>query len=112
VDVLAKKYCRGKDFWRWIELIAALKAKKKSEWIQITQAMPLLIYLRRLTAGTDCRIWERQHPPMKTDKGFCSKRFAHATLKYEIAVDSHRSQIIWINHYGSSRAERGAAMKH
>jgi hypothetical protein len=25
---IAEKYCRGKDFWRWVGLIAALKAKK------------------------------------------------------------------------------------
>jgi hypothetical protein len=33
-------------------------------------------------------IWERQHL-MKIDKGFCSKTFAHAALKYKIAVDIH-----------------------
>lgn len=47
--------------------------------------------------GTDFKIWEPKHPTFPIDKGYCSHKFNHAAVKYEIVLAVKHSKCVLIN---------------
>lgn len=46
---------------------------------------------------TDCKVWEVKHHTFPIDRGYCSQKFNHAGLKYELAVAVFHDNIVWVN---------------
>lgn len=100
-DVLAdnfnmcEKYARGKKLWKWVAKIAALKGKK-IVWNPEFEDEKSAIFIISID-GTDFRIWETKHATLPIDRGIFSKKFNHGAVKYEIAIDVNKAQVVWIN---------------
>jgi hypothetical protein len=85
---------QGENLWRWVRMIAALKAKKivwPEEEYNNQNSQKFIISVVR----TDFKVWERKHPTMPYDKGQYSRKFNHGTFKYEIAMDIYQSKDVW-----------------
>jgi hypothetical protein len=92
---ICERYVRGENLWRWIRMIAKLKAKK-IVWNQSLDDPNSQIFIVTVD-GTDFKVWEKKHPTLPIDKAQYSHKFNHGALKYEIAVDVYRSKIVWIS---------------
>lgn len=87
---------QGENLWRWVRMIAALKAIK-IVWPEEDYNNPNgPIYIISVD-GTDFKVWEKKHPTMTIDKGQYSHKFNHGALKYEIAIDVYRCKVVWIS---------------
>ena len=47
--------------------------------------------------GVDFKCWEKSSPEFNIDRGQYSVKHNHGALKYEIAIDSYTSKVVWIN---------------
>jgi hypothetical protein len=93
---VCERTVQGENLWRWVRMIAALKATKivwPAEEYNDPNSQIFIISVD----GTDFKVWERKHPMMPYDKGHYSHKFNHGALKYEIAMDVYRSKVVWIS---------------
>jgi hypothetical protein len=90
---VCETYAQGQTLWRWIGKIAAMKAKKII-WPTNHQWSEKFIVS---VDGTDFKIWEPKHPTLPIDKGYCSHKFNHAAVKYEIVLSVNQSKCVLIN---------------
>ena len=47
--------------------------------------------------GVDFKVWEKKHPTLPYDRGQYSHKYNYGTLKYEVAIDTQTSKVVWIN---------------
>ena len=90
-----KRYVEGENLWIWVRAIAKLKALK-IVWPEDDYNDPNRIYIVTVD-GVDFKVWEKQHPEFPYDKGQYSHKHNHGALKYEIAIDTVTSKVVWIN---------------
>jgi hypothetical protein len=92
---VCERYCRGEPLWHWVKKIQALK-ERKIRWdpgLGDPDSSPFIGTID----GTDCKIWEPKHPTMNLDKTYCSQKFKHAGLKYELVMSLLDGRCMWIN---------------
>jgi hypothetical protein len=87
---------QGKNLWRWVRRLATLKGIK-IVWTEDEYNNPESQTFIILVDGTDSKVWERKHATMTVDKDQYSYKFNHGGLKYEIAIDVNRAQVVWIS---------------
>lgn len=92
---ICERYARGEPVWKWIKKIAALKAKK-IVWDDSLNDPNTEIFIV-LVDGVDFRMWEKKHPTLPIDRGYCSKKFNHCGAKYELCMSIFRPKCVWIN---------------
>jgi hypothetical protein len=92
---IAERDAQGKQLWRWVSMLADLKALK-IVWHRGLDDPNRPIFIV-LVDGTDFKVWEKKHPHLSIDKGQYSHKFNHGALKYEIAIDLWTSRVVWIN---------------
>ena len=90
-----EKFMKGKDLWKWVGKIAALKAIK-IKWPDRFDDPDSEIFIITVD-GTDCRIWEPKHPTLSVDKSYYSHKFESAALRYELAISVQGSKLVWMN---------------
>jgi hypothetical protein len=88
-------YCRGETLWKWVGKIAALK-EKKIVWDARLDSVDSEVFIVTVD-GTDFRMWEKKHNLLPMDKGYCSHKYRHCAVKYEIAVSIFKSKCVWIS---------------
>ena len=93
---VCERTVQGENMWRWVRMIAALKATK-IVWPEEEYNDPNSQIFIISVDGTDFKVWERKHPMMPYHKGHYSHKFNHGALKYEIAMDVYRSKVVWIS---------------
>lgn len=81
--------------WKWIGKISALSASAVV-WDDRLDNPEAEIFVVTVD-GTDFRIWEPKHPAFPMDKSYCSHKYKHAALRYEIAISIHTGKVVWIN---------------
>jgi hypothetical protein len=84
-------YCTGKELWKWVKRIAALKPKK-IVWDENIEGKIFLITVD----GTDFKVHETRHPTLPRDNGMCSHKMKHAAAKYEVALSVHEPKCVHI----------------
>jgi hypothetical protein len=92
---ICERNSRGEPLWRWVRMIAALKAKK-IVWDESLDDPSSQVFIVTVD-GTDFKVWGKKHPHFTIDKGQYSQKFNHGALKYEIAIDVYRSKVVWIS---------------
>jgi hypothetical protein len=92
---IGERDARGKELWRWVEMIAQLK-EKKIVWDKNLDDPDSTVFIVSVD-GTDFKVWEKKHPHFSIDKGQYSHKFNHGGLKYEIAIDVFRCRVVWIS---------------
>ena len=92
---LGEKSCRGKELWKWIFRIAALK-ELKVVWTDSLNNPSTSIFIVTVD-GTDFRTWEPKHPLFPVDCSYCSHKYKHAALLYEIAISIFTGQVVWVS---------------
>lgn len=92
---ICERYSRGENIWKWVRKVASLK-QLKIKWRNNLDSAHSETFILSLD-GTDFRVSEPKHPTMNIDKTQCSKKFAHAALKYELAICVFHSCLVWIN---------------
>ena len=93
---IAEKLTRGDPLWKWIRKIESL-LPEKIKWLPRLDDPNCEAFIVTID-GVDCRTWEsRRHPTFNIDRRLYSKKFAHAALKYEIAVAIFEDKIVWVN---------------
>jgi hypothetical protein len=93
---VCEREVQGHNLWRWVTMIAALKANK-IVWPEAEFNDPAGHIFIISVDGTDFRVWEKKHPTFTIDRQQCSHKFKHGALKYEIAIDIYRAKIVWIS---------------
>jgi hypothetical protein len=87
-------YCQGKQFWLWVERIAAL-AKKKIKWdprLDSSSTQKFAIS----SDGVDFKLWERQHELYPYDSQAMSHKFRSCAAKYIIALSVYEPKCVFI----------------
>jgi hypothetical protein len=92
---ICERNVRGEPLWRWLRMIAALKAKK-IVWDKSLDDPKSQVFILTVD-GTDYKVWEKKHPHFTIDKKQYSQKYNHGALKYEIAIDVYRSIVVWIS---------------
>jgi hypothetical protein len=92
---ICERKARGEPLWRWVRMLAKLKAKK-FVWDASLDDPNSQVFIVSVD-GTDFKVWEKKHPTLPIDKGQYSHKFNHGALKYEIAIDIYRSKVVWIS---------------
>jgi hypothetical protein len=69
--------CMGKELWKWVKRIAALKSKK-IVWDENIAGME--IFLSSID-GTDFKVNEPRHPTLPRDNSMCSHKMKHAAAR-------------------------------
>lgn len=92
---VCEKYARGQSLWKWIGKIAAMKAKK-IVWPANFNSQETERFIVSVD-GTDFKIWEPKHPTLPIDRRYCSHKFNHAAVKYEIVLSVKQSKCVLIN---------------
>lgn len=87
-------YCQGKQFWRWVEYIAAL-TEKKIIWdrrldIKSTEKFAIS------SDGVDFKLWERKHELYPYDSQAMSHKFKSCAAKYIIALSVYQPKCVFI----------------
>ena len=87
---------QSKRFWNMLEKICNLK-KEKIVWPAArfkAEGSPKIPFSLDCV---DCRIREPKHPRYNIDKGYSSHKFKKSGLRYELAIELHQSNLVWIN---------------
>jgi hypothetical protein len=92
---VCERYCRGEHVWKWVERIAAMKAKKIVWDANLANPKNLEIFAIT-TDGTDFKTHEPKHPSLPRDNTACSKKVNSAAVKYEVALAVHRAKVVHI----------------
>ena len=100
---VCERLCRGEPIWRWVKKIQALKITTIT-WDPRLDSSDTEIFIMSVD-GTDFRIWEPKHPTLPIDTGYCSHKFKHAALKYEVAISVATGRCVWIS--GPHRGGKG-----
>jgi hypothetical protein len=87
---------KGVGLWKWVYVIAQL-TKKSFVWPTDKYGNPNGRIFIVSVDGVDFRVWEKKHPTYNIDRGQYSHKFKHGALKYEIAIDTYHSRVVWIN---------------
>ena len=100
-EMIANTFCMSvnsvRNMWVWVEKIAALK-EIKIVWPQEEFMRADTAKLAFTVDCVDCHIREPSfHPNYNIDKSYSSHKFKKAGLRYELALDIHKSRLIWIN---------------
>ena len=66
---ICERYSRGEPLWKWVQTIAAMKAKK-IVWDGSLNATNTEIFVVSID-GVDFRIWEKKHPTLPVDTKWC-----------------------------------------
>ncbi len=77
---VCERLVQGDNLWRWVRMIAALKAIKII-WREEEYNNPHGRIFNISVDGTDFKVWEKKHPTMPIDKGQYSHKFNHGALK-------------------------------
>jgi len=91
---MCRGYCEGKEFWRWVEMIAAL-AEKKIVWNQHLDSKEAE-YFAISTDGVDFKLWERKHKLYPYDSTAMSHKFKSCAAKYIIALSVYEPKCVFI----------------
>ena len=87
----SEKSCRGQPLWKWIFKLEALMPKV----IFWTTTNPHDTDFPASVDCVDCKIWEkRHHHYFNYDKSYYSQKSNSAGLKYEIVIDTVKSQCL------------------
>ena len=78
------KFTYGKNLWKWIEKIGALKEEKIVWDPDFLDPETEIFYLT--IDGTDYKVSEKKNPTLPQDPKMMPHKFNHAALKYEIAI--------------------------
>lgn len=87
---------QGESFWSWQRYISSLQ-EYKIIWPEEEYQNPFGQVFICSVDGTDFKTWEKKHDTMPYDKSTFSTKFNHGAQKYEIAIDTYRSNVVWIN---------------
>lgn len=87
-------YACGKEFWKWVRRIEALKTKK-IVWDDSLDDPNLEVFAISAD-GVDFLMWERKHAIFPIDRSACSHKFKHCAAKYIIALSVYRSKCVFI----------------
>lgn len=90
------RQCQGENLWKWVKALALLKALK-IVWPEDEYNDPNRQIIIVSVDGVDFKCWEKSTPEFNIDKGQYSHKFHHGALKYEIAIDTYTSRVVWIN---------------
>ena len=91
-----KRLAEGEYLWKWVRVIANLKAIK-FVWPEEEYNDPSGKIFIVTVDGVDFKVWEKKHNTYPIDRGQYSHKVNHGALKYEIAIDTVKSQVVWIN---------------
>lgn len=93
-STLCERRSRGEPLWKWIRKIGELK-EQKIVWDPSLDDPEMAIFAVSVD-GTDFRIWEPKHPLLNMDKKYCSQKFKHGAVKYEITLSVFHSKCVHI----------------
>jgi hypothetical protein len=87
-------FAQGKDFWKWIENIAAL-CEKKIVWDTRLDSTHTE-YFAISSDGIDFKLWERKHKLYPYDSKAVSHKFKSCAAKYIVALSVCESKCVFI----------------
>ena len=87
--------CQGKPLWTWIGYIAGL-VEKKVVWSAALDDPNTAIFAITVD-GADFRTWEPKHPTLPVDRKFCSHKYKHGAVRYEIALSIFTNKCVWVS---------------
>jgi len=93
---VSTRQAQGENLWQWVWMIATQK-EHKIIWPTKEFENPNSQKFLASVDGVDFKVWEGKHPTLPCDRRNMSHKFKKAAVKYGIAVDIHRSRVVWLS---------------